>query len=312
MIALNRKRRKLPRPSDWGFGVTVCVAGMADAGKSLVLSCDSMISTGDFSGDHVAFKLYPLAAATGTWSAMMCGDDITHVWPVIQEANERLIRIGRDSVTEETVGRAFAEAYQSVRRIHAQDEVLSPFGITFEQFRSDGARIFADSYREVARDLMQVDLECQFLVAGFDRDGDGHILTIENPGTVRNHDPVGFWAIGSGANSALGILFFHSVRGDLPLARVLYHVCEAKFMAESALGVGKHTTVRVLTYDSREWDHTELNEASIETIRNVWEKEGKARVPPAAIAAFERELAKLPAITRRSRHSASQTSTSGK
>src|ERR1700728_2840205 len=287
MITRNRKRRKQPRPSDWGFGMTVCVAGMADAGKSLVLSCDSMISTGEFSGDHVAFKLYPLAAATGIWSAMMCGDDISHVWPVVQEANERLIRIGWDAITEDSVGRAFAEAYQAVRRMHAQDEVLSPFGVTFEQFRSDGPRIFGDSYREVASELAQIDLGCQFLLAGFDRDGDGHILTIENPGVIRNHDPVGFWAIGSGANSALGILFSHSMRGDLPLARVLYHICEAKFMAESALGVRKHTTVRVLTHDSNQWDHTELNKASIESIRTVWEREGKARVPQAAIVVLE-------------------------
>ncbi|MFZ0760363.1 MAG: hypothetical protein WAM69_10475, partial [Candidatus Sulfotelmatobacter sp.] len=111
---------------------------------------------------------------------------------------------------------------------------------------------------------------------------------------------------------ALGILFFHSMRGDLPLARVLYHICEAKFMAESALGVGKHTTVRILTHDSNQWDHTELNEASIESIRTVWEREGKARVPQAAIVVFERELAKLPAITRRSRQSASRKSESGK
>lgn len=306
--------RALPRrklfPSDWGFGMTVCIAGMADVGKSLVLSCDSMISTGDFSGDHVAFKLYPLAAPTGTWSAMMCGDDIAHIWPVIQAANDRLVEIKADSLTSEAVGRAFANAYQYVRRAHAQDQVLSHFDVTIEQFRSNGPSIFGDSYREVAGDLTRIDLGCQFLLAGFDRDGDGHILEIDNPGIVRNHDPVGFWAIGSGAQSALGILFFHSVRGDLPLSRVLYHICEAKFMAESAIGVGRHTTVRVLTHDSKEWDHSELTEDLIDNIRRVWEFEGKPRVPQLAISKLEETLAKMPAITRRSQ-SAARTSKPG-
>lgn len=280
--------------------MTVCVAGMAEAGKSLVLSCDSMISTGDFSGDHVAFKLYPLAAPTGVWSAMMCGDDISHVWPVIQAANDRLIAIQADLLTSEAVGRAFAGAYQAVRRAYAQDQVLSSFDITIEQFRADGPRIFGDSYREVAGDLTRVDLGCQFLVAGFDRDGDGHILEIDNPGVVKNHDPVGFWAIGSGAQSALGILFFHSMRGDLPLSQVLYHICEAKFTAETALGVGKHTTVRVLTHDSKEWDHTELSDDLIGNIRRVWEHDGRPRVPPLAIIKLEEALTRLPAITQRS------------
>src|ERR1022692_4908149 len=113
---------------------------------------------------------------------------------------------------------------------------------------------------------MRVDLGCQFLLAGFDHDGDGHILTVENPGIVKNHDPVGFWAIGSGALSALGILFFHSMRGELPLPEVLYHICEAKFMAESAIGVGKQTNVRIVTHDSKEQDSSELSGPAVESI----------------------------------------------
>jgi len=279
--------------------MTVCVAGMADVGKSLVLSCDSMISTGNFSGDHVAFKLYPLATSVGMWSAMICGNDISQVWPVVQAADDRLVEIKPDALTCEAVGRAFADAYQAVRRNYAQNQILSPFDVTIEQFRSEGPRIFGDSYREVASDLTRVDLGCQFLLAGFDRDGDGHILGVENPGLVKNYDPVGFWAIGSGAMSALGILFFHSVRSDLPLSRVLYHVCEAKFMAESAFGVGKHKTARVLTHDSKESDNSELAEELIANIRRAWEHGGAPRVPHPAINKLEEALTKLPAIGRR-------------
>ena len=122
--------------------MTVCIAGMADVGKSLVLSCDSMISTGAFSGDHIAFKLYPLAAATGIWSAMMCGNDISQVSPVVQEANERLVRIRGDSITADAVGRAFADAYQAVRRTKVQDQLLSPLGLTLERFQAEGAAHF--------------------------------------------------------------------------------------------------------------------------------------------------------------------------
>lgn len=297
---------RLVRPADWGLGMTVCIAGMANVGKSIVLACDSMISTGEVSGDQVAFKLYPLAAPA-VWWAMIAGDEITQVWPVIQEANNRLLAISADSLTSEAVGRAFADSYQWVRRSYAQDRVLSPFGITMEEFRSDGQRIFGDTYREVAADLMRVDLGCEFLLAGFDRDGDGHILTVGNPGVVRNYDPVGFWAIGSGAPSALSMLFFHSVRYVLPLANVLYHVCEAKIMAESAFGVGKHTTVKVLACDSP-MDAKELSQDFITNVRNAWEHDGKPHLDSRALQRIENELKKPSTVAESSTPPVSQKS----
>lgn len=296
-------------PADWGYEMTVCIAGLADVGKSIVISCDSMISTSEFAGDRVAFKMYPLAAPIGIWEAMIAGNEISQVVPVIDRANSLLLALHPDSINAEGVGRAFADAYQSIRREYAQDQVLSPFGVTMAEFRSDGPRIFGDSYREVAADLMRVDLGCQFLLAGFDVDGDGHILSIENPGVVKNHDPVGFWAIGSGAFSALSALFFHSMRFDMPLAKVLYHVCEAKFMAESAFGVGKHTTVRIVTCDSEVSDTNELKEEMIENIRNAWQGDGRPRVPLWAIQKLEEMLKQFPSIARRSKPSASETST---
>jgi hypothetical protein len=293
-------RLSRPCPADWGSGMTVCIAAMADVGKSIVIACDSMISTGEVSGDRVAFKIYPLGTNEKVWVAMMAGDDISQVSPVIQEANSRLLGIQANQLTTEAVGNEFVAAYQSVRRKYAQDQILSPFGITMEDFRNNGLQIFGDSYREVAADLTRIDLGCQFLLAGFDRDGDGHILSVSNPGIVKHHDPVGFWAIGSGSYSALSMLFYHSIRADLPLPLILYHTCEAKFMAESAFGVGKHSTVQIITHDSRPQDLVyEQSQEFVSEIRRAWETDGRPHVPQWAIAGIGSDIAKLPVIARR-------------
>jgi 20S proteasome alpha/beta subunit len=257
--------------------MTVCVAALADVGKSIVLACDSMLSGGEFSGDKVAHKLYPLSGQFH-WCAMAAGDDITHIAPVIDGAVLGLLGLTDVTNTAENVERTVVAAYQNVRIRHAEDMVLAPIGMTMESFLQK-----TEWQNNLVDELRAVDLGCQVLVAGFDWTGDGHIFTVEHPGIVRNHDFSGWASIGNGAYSAISMLLFHSVSYDMELARVIYHVCEAKFMAESAPGVGKHTVVKVMKPDMLVATPSELSSDCISKIRDEWESQGKPRIPTSAL-----------------------------
>jgi hypothetical protein len=266
--------------------MTVCIAALADVGKSLVLVCDRMITSGsDFIGDAIASKLFPLSDRYQWW-AMISGEDITRVVPVLELAVEKLVALPQPQNTCREVERAVVSAYQEIRLQKCEDEVLSPIGMTLEEFKNLDPR---DPY--LSDDMRRVDLGCQILVAGFDFAGDGNIFAIENPGSPQNLNPIGFGSIGSGSHRALGMFYHHSVNYEMDLPTVLYHALEAKFMAESALGVGKHTTVKVIRSGVHDlYDST----GPLTTIREAWEAHGKPKVPVAAIEALRRELGKHP------------------
>jgi len=256
--------------------MTVCIATLADVGKSLVMVCDAMLSGIDFSGDRVAYKLYPLTEA---WWVMVAGDDITHIVPVIEEVTLRLAVLTAATNTLAYVERVVVESYQKVRMQHAGDLVLAPIGVTLERFWQD-SDLFQGYLTER---LASVDLGCQFLVAGFDWAGDGHIFTVENPGIARNHDLAGWASIGNGAMTATSTLLYYSVNYTMELARALYHTCEAKFMSETAPGVGKHTVVKIMNAGTGGKTPSELSEEFIARIREDWDKFGRPRAPKSAL-----------------------------
>lgn|ERR1035438_1372909 len=267
--------------------MTVCIAALANVGKSLVLACDSRLSAESFSGDNTAIKMYGLTSPFQWW-AMVAGD-VSHAIPVIEAATLRLLALTDATNTRETVERAVVSAYQGVRRQLAEDSVLTPLGFDWEYLQ----RGDSDIAGKLVEDLKQVTLGCEFLVAGFDWNGDGYIFSVAHPGIVKNHNMCGYEAIGTGAYNSLATLMHHSVNQEMELARVLYHVCEAKFMAESADGVGRHTHVKVAASGTK-MDAYELSSEFIDSIRNAWEKDGRPHVPSGLIGELECELKRHP------------------
>jgi len=247
-----------------------------------------MLSALEFSGDQIAFKLYPLSDKL-QWAGLISGDDLTHIVPLLEAMTLELFSLSDSTNSLTNVELALTRAYKNVRDRFVQDSVLSPIGLDFESIRH---RRDWDPY--LVEKLEAVNLGCELLIVGFDNIGRGHILTVEHPGIVRNHDPIGWVASGSGSVTATGMLLHHSVSWEMELARVLYHVCEAKFMAESAFGVGEHTTAMVLKPNMSLKDHCELSEEVIKLIREDWEREGKPRVPKGTLKALSEQLKKFP------------------
>jgi hypothetical protein len=70
-----------------------------------------------------------------------------------------------------------------------------------------------------------------------------------------------------------------SIRHLLPNA--IYYACEAKFAAESALGVGRETWVTILAPDGRRCSY--LSDAIVQSMRTEWERVGRPRKPTRAL-----------------------------
>jgi hypothetical protein len=274
------KPSKTARPSDWGHGVTICIAGSIER-KTIITVSDLKISLGDFASDLAAEKMDFIHPH---WTAMVSGDDITIAVPMWRRMREKLgyiegqkTEVGEKNVSE-VVG-ACVSAYREHRREIISAMFYAPHGLSEGQFLSEGKKLLGLSlFTEVWNKVDQFKLGCSFLVSGFDKDKQAHIFEVDDPGIYKDYGTIGFWAIGSGQNEALSSIFFTLANiSHFPQSQegMLYDLCAAKFMAESNPYVGKATNLVVRRFGERpEW----YGHKSTEAIRKLW-KHGRPQRP---------------------------------
>jgi 20S proteasome alpha/beta subunit len=260
--------------------VTIGIAARCNAGY-VVMASDRRISFGGAipAADNQMIKQFNVGRR---WQALFAGDDIGPAIPLIQRARDLLQERNRPPLTpkdedfesERDVKFSMREAYRIERLEYASDKILSPSNLTPEELKFLGYAGLGSEFTILNRALRSFDLGIEFLVCGFDWRGFGKIFMVKNPGRIQNIGLLDYWAIGSGANIALAHLVTRPI-GILPIAEVVYRVCEAKFSTESAdLGIGADTTVSVMNRHGLEGH---LSEVEIRTIRQEWEESKQKR-----------------------------------
>ncbi len=226
---------------------------------------------GEGAADNLTIKIDPIHP---DWHAMFSGNDITKVDLMLDFVREKLPQGSSLSVSQ--VADVFALAYRKMKQQIAENTLLFPMG-TMNKFLKDGPqRLGAENFTALLQRVQSVVIDCQFLVSGFDKSGEPHILSVGNDGDPKIYDRVGFWAIGSGQQNALSTLFFHGYNRLKGYHKAVYHVCEAKFMAETAEGVGPRTFRSLFNFKRR---RLYVEEPNIKKIREAWQAGGQPRVP---------------------------------
>lgn len=282
-----------PRAADWKcWSMSVCIAGLASSGKEIILVSDSKAAFGDFSADKAVRKEAPLAFG---YAIQFAGNDAARAGIIkrrvqreLKKANPQNNLLPADQVAE----CLHQECKVELERLQ-EAKVLIKHGYLSEQFRKAGKELCTDSvFFDIHSELEKVKLSLDFLVAGFDDEGNGHIRYTNSVTPPEDYDSLGFWAIGRGQHSALSSIS-HAVE-HLRLSQhrdkgtVLYHLLAAKFMAESATDVGEDTSVMVLSPSHRA---EFLLLGSDEYVRQQWKKNGAPRVPKGVAEAINILLA---------------------
>ena len=266
--------------ADWGVRVTVCIAALCEDRKKIVIVSDNKVSFGDFSGDRAVFKMEVFFAH---WITLFAGDDIEQIPFIIERAHEVLSTARRRKASAPgpaQVASAIQRAYDERLNAQIEAKVLRRFGYSAKSFQQDGKRrCTATVYNGLCSKISNVNLSLRFLIAGFDEKRKGHILVAGGEEAPRDYTPLGFMAIGSGANAALSSMIYHREKQHLSpsisQSQCVYIAAAAKFMAESASNVGdKSTTIAVIGSDDSikpvmDW----------EPIKQIWKREGAPRLP---------------------------------
>lgn len=243
--------------SDYLRAVTVCIAAICENGQMIVSASDTMLSLADVAAADVGvikgIRFYR------QWIAMTAGDLgrteplLSRVGIVLAQQEKRARAEGHPEIAvnnAETIKAAFTRVYHEELRREIENVVLSRYDLTLDGFKQQGRSIFGDELMaDICKQIEAIDLQCEFLVHGSDPTEPkrtARIFSIQSPGRVGgDFSRVGWWAIGSGGSIATTALAFNNYGRANSLRLALYRVCEAKFRAEAAGGVGRNTILAV-------------------------------------------------------------------
>lgn len=284
--------RRSQRLSDFlGWPMTVCIAINCDELKEdrspkLLLITD-MMASGSTTSIETAVKIRHIHQG---WYAMFAGNDISALQLVIGPAS-RAVK-SKEDADESRVAIELVKAYQFIRRKQVEDQILSPFGIKIADFLKEGAKYFPPAqYSQLFYQIETFDLGFEILVAGFakGRLTKPSIFHIQNPGTLRPDELLGFAAIGTGALNAISYLATKEQTPFDSFELSLYNGIAAKAMAEKALGVGPKTMVVYL--EAGQENAKLLRDEQVRAIRKIWKK-GEADVRPRNLQEKVKEILK--------------------
>jgi hypothetical protein len=262
--------------------MTLCVAAYSLKYRTFVTVSDLLLSNENMSAETSSMKIEPLSP-TGRWVCMFAGS------PSIYSSVLRRIRAYLQTVDEggESVRAAAQNAFRDELCHKIEGRLLSPFGLTRKEFLEHGKSYFGDEqFTQILYQLNAINLDTSFIIAGFDLDGTAHLFSVVDPGITEDHLSLGFHAIGSGSQRCVGALF-GTYESSLSTVDLIYRLCEAKFLGESAMGVGKKTFVDVFSHNGI---HQGLIPDLVEPIRTIWQKEGLSPLPSSARAEISRSL----------------------
>ena len=177
--------------------------------------------------------------------AMTAGDALAYCELFSQ--HKKLLK-GQAKTAVSEIIEGIKEAYRAKRNNRIIDETLKLRGFdSIDDFYAGGnQRLPSDIFYIIDREIVQYDFGLSLIVSGIDEDG-AHIYAVENPGTHRCHDSIGYYIIGSGVQHAQASFISQEYTSSFSLNKAVYCVYEAKIFAESAPGVGEECDISIIT-----------------------------------------------------------------
>ncbi|HEV3243819.1 MAG TPA: hypothetical protein VGZ31_05355 [Chthoniobacterales bacterium] len=262
--------------------MTICIAAICRKENMIITATDFMLSSETISSESPAAKI-SLTGHKNRWVVMFSGDPSINL-EVKTEARRKLV--GKEEYAKDLIS-AFQGAFKDRICRKIEDEILSPFGITREQFLKEGRANFGDDeFLRILREIETTGLETDFLVAGFEPTGRPCLLSFFDPGSYYIHDMSSFHAIGNGATLADSSLTT-KFNPFGTLSDCIYRVSEAKFLGQKAPGVGKQTFVSVLGSDGK-WNG--IGPRNMDKIQKLWEEKGQPPVPDEAVGLIKKSF----------------------
>jgi hypothetical protein len=276
----DKRRHSLsPLPRDVGLTVTIGIAIKSAFGNPYIVTVTDMRVTLDDAVPGVDAGQLKELRLDEHWRFLFAADDMGYVSPIGDTARAKLSEIsGRHTLAH--VREAVTCAYQTVRTETIFNRYIRMYEFASMQdfIKRAASTLGSELTRDIMDDCKRFDLRVSLLVYGFDEKDEIHFIEIRNPGDPIARDNLQYWAIGSGAQMAMGALTRRTFQ--LLSAHVAaYRGCEAKFAAQFAYGVGEATAVIVWLRDG---SVAYLDTHDCEELRKIYEDNRNPIMPTKA------------------------------
>lgn len=145
------------------------------------------------------------------------------------------------------IAERLAQRYVEMRQGELEHQILSPRGLSLMGFYGAHQSLNPQVVMMLDQTMAQFNLGIELLVTGVDDSG-AHIYSVHNPGQPeREHDVIGYAAIGSGGIHALQAMIGFRHSSAASLRETVFRVYASKRQAEVAPGVGLDTDMAVVS-----------------------------------------------------------------
>ena len=230
--------------------MTVGIAALAARSKAIVLVSDKALSLetseGSLHGDTDLQKIVPFGK-TG-WFVLFSGG-IVNCGAIIERSLERFNGLPKAERTSGKIVSSFETSLSAYRDSLIESQILAPYLLTKELWSERPAKLIplAESVvTEIQNDLNKFKLGCEFLLCGFDDNGDPQIFCFDEHRGRRSLTSQGIGVIGEGATDALERILLQEWQTKDSVEEVLYAAYDAKAHSESSAGAVYSWDARVV------------------------------------------------------------------
>jgi hypothetical protein len=249
--------------------MTLCIAAPCGgaASSNVVLAFDWRVET-EVASSETTIKWMPLSRH---WSAMISG-------PLMQckelmATYSEFLTTQQDALTNDNACEMLSRPLKRIRHKLADELVHARLAISFEEFKQRGKEaLTTDVRRSVLNEIMGQWVESEFILIGPSFNPQG--LTVYKTHNVSVGRCADFAAVGSGAPQAEAVLYerqqniFHDVN------TTLYNVYEAKRYGEKAPGVGKKTSMAIISHDPEAYTYAVVTDAGFKVLSRYYRRFG--------------------------------------
>jgi 20S proteasome alpha/beta subunit len=219
----------------------LCAGANGTDASAVVVASDRMVTMGGITEfEHEV----PKVTQIGDRIVVLAAGDALRGAQLINELR-RDVHHGAQQL--QNVAATAAALYAALRRQQIESEILSPRGITMQQFYQGLQQAMLPQLVINIDNLIGTfNYNLEVLIAGADDSG-AHLYAITNPGgSYDDFQPIGYAAIGSGALHAVQSLIGMRQAPLRSLHETVFNVYASKRRAEAAPGVGRETDVVII------------------------------------------------------------------
>lgn len=250
------------QPTNTIPAMTIGIGVICESGKSVVVVADRWTTGADANFDVSYAKIQIISPRVLVVSAGI-KHEITHVMEGMHDEPESTVK---------EFAERLRQSREAMRSKHVATIVNRRLGMDFSKFVSLAAAADSSLYREVSKEIANVSLAMNLLVAGVDDSG-AHLFHADEFPVPARFDDQGFTAIGSGSGHATPSLARQRYRPSCNLAEGVFSAYCAKRAAEFGMHVGGTTDVAIIrSGESARF----LSKAALKELRVLFRETSKA------------------------------------